>query len=264
MVVSVSAERSWALAHEALDRFKVGTPGPRARPGPAPSVTVAQFLACPVFEKHPYDKVYARTLDHPVNRVTWYEAADYCNWLSKQEGLEECYEPNSLGKYAEGMKMKDNFLRRTGYRLPTEAEWEYACRADTVTSRFYGETDELLGKYAWYTKNSGNRWLLPMGNFKDEEANMKPNDFGLFHMLGNAGEWCQGEPVFYPPGTPDDPTTDQEETTAIIDARRRVLRGGTVGNPASVVRSACRTGDAPSIRFYYFGFRVARTVWPLT
>ena len=61
------------------------------------------------------------------------------------------------GEYAEGMKLAPDYLERTGYRLPSEAEWEYACRAGAVTSRYYGETEELLGKYAWYTKNSQDR-----------------------------------------------------------------------------------------------------------
>jgi formylglycine-generating enzyme required for sulfatase activity len=78
------------------------------------------------------------------------------------------------------MKMAANYLQRTGYRLPTEAEWEFACRAGAVTSFYFGDSKELLPRYAWYQKNSQNK-LWPVGS-------LKPNDLGLFDMAGNAWE----------------------------------------------------------------------------
>ena len=111
-------------------------------------------------------------------------AAHYCNWLSEQEGLPRdqwCYVPNEAGEYAEGMTIPADVLERTGYRLPTEAEWEYACRAGAVTSRYYGASTDLLGAYAWYQANSKDHaWAC---------GSLLPNDLGLFDMLGNQFEW---------------------------------------------------------------------------
>ena len=118
--------------------------------------------------------------------VSWYDAAAYCNWLSEQEGIPKeqwCYEPNKDGKYAEGMKMAPNYLKRTGYRLPTEAEWEYACRAGSEAGYSMGESEDLLGKYGWFQQNSLGK-SHPVGS-------LKSNDLGLFDMHGNAWEWCQ-------------------------------------------------------------------------
>ena len=121
-----------------------------------------------------------------MNSVSWYDATAYCNWLSKKDGIPEdewCYGPNEKGDYAEGMKLMSNPDKRKGYRLPTEAEWEYSCRAGAVTSYSFGEPWELLEKYGWYIKNSPNR-TQPVGS-------LKPNDLGLFDLHGNVWEWCQ-------------------------------------------------------------------------
>jgi eukaryotic-like serine/threonine-protein kinase len=195
-----------------------------------------------------------RTDDSPQTGMTWYEAAQYCNWLSEQEGIvkeQRCYEPNEKGVYDSGMKAKDNYLELSGYRLPTEAEWEYACRARTVTSRYYGLSDTLLGHYAWYQANGQDR-TWPVGT-------LKPNDFGLFDMQGNAWEWCDDSTQTYPK-TVDDIVKDLGSTKPVIDTVSRVLRGGSFGDQPALVRSALRTNDQPSYRGLNYGFRPARTL----
>jgi formylglycine-generating enzyme required for sulfatase activity len=199
-----------------------------------------------------------------MNSATWYGAAAYCNWLSKQEGIDPvqwCYVANGQGQFAEEMKLKENYLHLEGYRLPSEAEWEYACRSGTVTRRYYGESDELLGKYAWYTKNSQDRGMLPgrPGLLGVPGDALKPNDFGLFDMLGNALEWCQDPFSWYQLEIGGKPKEDMEHNEDIKDINSRVLRGGSFIYLAASVRSANRYRFRPSFRYYYAGIRPART-----
>jgi hypothetical protein len=219
-------------------------------------VTVQQFLA---FRKaHVCNRQYAPTPDCPVNLVTWYQAAAYCNWLSEQEQIPRdqwCYEPNSRGEYAEGMKVKANYLQLAGYRLPTEAEWEYACRAGAVTRRYYGETEAFLGKYAWYIMNSQERRMLPVGS-------LMPNDLGLFEMLGNALEWTHDPSLPYTPGPAGQASEDRGQTGEITDRLFRVTRGGSFLIHASNVRAAFRRPYQPTYGSLNLGFRPARTLPP--
>jgi formylglycine-generating enzyme required for sulfatase activity len=187
----------------------------------------------------------------PMNQTLWYHAAAYCNWLSRQEGLEPCYAPNSKGVYAEGMTCVAGFLDRTGYRLPTEAEWEYACRAGAVSSHYHGGSVALLERYAWYVQNSHDR-TWPCGQ-------LQPNDLGLFDMLGNVIEWCQ-DPYSAYPAAGSGVVDDNIEAPLIVTGRyARVLRGGSFTLHAASVRAANRLKYVPSYRYTTVGFRPART-----
>jgi formylglycine-generating enzyme required for sulfatase activity len=217
----------------------------------AKEVTVEQFR--PFRPEHVSNKKFAPTDDRPVTAVQWYEAAAYCNWLSQQEGIAEdqwCYLPNKDGKFAAGMRTRPGYLSLAGYRLPTEAEWEFACRAGALTSRFYGETEDLLGEYAWYFRNSQQRLLAPVGS-------LKPNDLGLFDMLGNATEWCHERITTYPQG--GGVSEEFEDVEPVADPQPRLLRGGSFFYQAAVVRSAYRDRNLPPVRLNDAGFRPART-----
>jgi formylglycine-generating enzyme required for sulfatase activity len=216
-------------------------------------VTVEEYLR---FRKdHRYVGTKAPLGDCPVNAVTWWEAAAYCNWLSKREGIPEdqwCYLPNKEGKYEEGMRMAPDWLRRAGYRLPTEAEWEFACRAGAETDYCFGFPEELLGQYAWYDRNSPNGPHLV--------ASAKPNDLGLFDMHGSVWEWTQSSAPdsLVRPG--DGKATDDDKNETIPMGIGRVLRGGSFKDSAEVVRSAHRQWDVPLARQVLVGFRPARTI----
>ena len=138
---------------------------------------------------------YSPDPGRPDDRVLLVYAAAFCNWLSEQEGLPKdqwCYLPAENGKYTTGMTIPADVLRRKGYRLPTEAEWEYACRSGTMTSRYYGLSLDLLEGYARYQVNSKEHaWAC---------GSLRPNDLGLFDMLGNMFEWVQDEYQSYKAG----------------------------------------------------------------
>ena len=183
--------------------------------------------------------------DLPKNHVSWYQATEYCNWLSEQEGIpsgERCYLSDE--DFSDGITLPADFLKRTGYRLPTEAEWEYACRAGTLTSRHFGETEALLGHYAWYAKNE-----------LSTVASLKPNDWGLFDMHGNVYEWCHDR--YTVPG--GDLVEDEMEQAVVTTRDGRVLRSGSFQNIAPRIRSAFRLKHSPDHRKDNVGFRIART-----
>jgi formylglycine-generating enzyme required for sulfatase activity len=219
-------------------------------------VTAGEFLRCrPNFVWLERDN---QGPNSPATAITWYDCAMYCNWLSEQDHIPEdqwCYEPvnNDKLKYFEGMKIKPNHLSLTGYRLPTEAEWEYSSRSGSSVSRYYGRGVELLPRYGLFVQTRDES-ARPVGQ-------MRPNDRGLFDILGNAAEWVEDPPLRYSSNA-DEAVEDEELLgySSIDEKSTRTLRGGSsVGSPA-FLRSAHRDSAQPGTRNYTFTFRPARTL----
>jgi formylglycine-generating enzyme required for sulfatase activity len=177
------------------------------------------------------------TSQHPVEYVSWLDAVMFCNKLSQKEGLKPFYA-------IDGETVRVPVEKGPGYRLPTEAEWEYACRAGTRTRFLFGDDEAGLGEYGWYYGNSGGR-THPVGQ-------NRANALGLFDMHGNVYEWCgdwfgaryYGEsPAEDPPGP--------------VQASHRVIRGGGWYNGPRNCRSAYRKWGEPANHNYNLGFRLA-------
>ncbi len=220
-------------------RFEIG----------AHEVTVAEFLR--FRPDHAWDKRSATSRDCPVNEVTWYDAAYYCDRLTLATGLTDaecCYEPNDEGEYAAGMKIKSNALDLPGFRLPTAAEWQLACRAGSRTTWSFGDDLDLVDRYAWSMSNSGIR-TRPV-------CSLRPNDLGLFDCHGNVWEWChdrvdsQGVEIA---------GTSESGEIATGDSFRP-LCGGTFLSDQQNVGSASVIWNPPGKHTGADGFRVARTI----
>jgi len=159
--------------------------------------------------------------NNPVETVTWDDAVDFCRKLSELPAEKEAGHV---------------------YRLPTEAEWEYACRAGTTTNFGFGDDDSNLDDYAWFRENSAEK-THPVGG-------KKPNAWGLYGMHGNVGEWCQDWKEDYPEDAVTDPTGP-------ASGLYRVIRGGSYLKPAGICRSASRGWYSPSSRYFISGVRVS-------
>jgi len=159
---------------------------------------------------------------NPVEQIRWKDAAEYCNARSRLEGLGACYDPATW---------KCDF-GKSGYRLPTEAEWEYACRAGARTKYFFGEDPVELGKHAWFKGNS-TRGPSAVGG-------KRPNAWGLYDMCGNVWEWCNDfyKDDYYRHSPERDPRGPETGTT-------RILRGGSWNSRPDACRSAYRLDENP-------------------
>jgi formylglycine-generating enzyme required for sulfatase activity len=191
------------------------------------------------------------TANRPVEWVWWYDALVFCNKLSMNESLTPAYRINGSTDPATWVSISDAAIWNaveivagsTGYRLPTEAQWEYACRAGTTTAYNTGAT--ISDNTGWYSSNSGSR---------THSVGEKPaNAWGLHDMHGNVYEWCWDWYGSYASGTQTDPT-------GAVSGDSRVLRGGSWNESLGhYLRSACRAYVDPNeTRLSLIGFRLSR------
>jgi formylglycine-generating enzyme required for sulfatase activity len=223
--------------------FRMGSDDGRSDEQPIHEVTVCAFVmsSCEITQGQ-YRELMGtnpsfRTGDDnlPVENVNWWDAIRFCNALSNKTEMNWCYN-DSTGEC--------DFLKN-GYRLPTEAEWEYACRAGTTTKYYTGDSESDLARAGWYIGNNENR-THPVGR-------KTPNIWGLYDMHGNVWEWCHDvySSTYYSSSPADNPIGENTGST-------RSLRGGGWSNDASWCRSAVRYGLAPDFKYFTVGFRVVR------
>ncbi|RLC50046.1 MAG: hypothetical protein DRZ79_05015, partial [Candidatus Cloacimonadota bacterium] len=235
------------------DTFQMGSKNGKKREKPMHSVTVSDFYIGKyevtqkewkeIMENNPS---YFTGDNLPVENVSWYDAVEFCNKKSIKEGLTPCYTGS-------GKNIKCDFSAN-GYRLPTEAEWEYAARggnkrqsatlSKTEDNKYSGSNN--IDKVAWCSSNSGYK-THPVGT-------KQPNELGIYDMSGNVWEWCNDwyDKNYYSNSPKNKPLGPKK-------GKYCVLRGGSWNNNASYCRVSFRGRDFKGVSFNYYGFRLART-----
>ena len=183
--------------------------------------------------KNPY---FPQTAKDPVTCVSWLDAIEYCNWLSREENLTPCYSGS-------GNDVSFNF-DANGYRLPTEAEWEFAAKGGNSSRGYVYSGSSKIGDVSWYSGNSGSKTNLT--------GTKKPNELGLYDMSGNVWEWCwdwYGRYPFESYTNPKGPSSGWS----------RVCRGGSWSGGAGFCRSTYRGSVNPSNGGVILGLRLVRS-----
>ena len=222
--------------------FRMGSEDMEDDEKPARTIRVNGFeMSATEITQRQYESVmgenpshFAGNDDFPVERVTWYDAVKFCNALSVHKGLDRCYNETTW---------KCDFAKN-GFRLPTEAEWEYACRAGTTTEYYTGDNEKGLAGAGWYgyDKGNSNKSTHPV-------ARKEPNAWGLYDMHGNVFEWVNDWYGEYDSDSIENPVGPDSATY-------KVLRGGSWFSLANYCRSAFRINDRPERTSNFSGFRI--------
>ncbi len=254
--MEVTTKSGIAMVYVPGGEFRMGSAQGSADEAPVHLVRVSGFLMDKMEVTHnlftraqlPNPSHWQDNPQKPVERVRWRDAKQYCNERSLLEGLKPCYNEKTADW--------DCDYSANGYRLPTEAEWEYACRAGADGPYDFGQPDKLR-QFAWFADNAEQK-THPVGQ-------KKPNRWGIYDLYGNVSEWC--EDVYSPSYYQASPTADPPGPPNTGKDVKRVIRGGNWRASAERCRATARrgerTGDTDAcFSTDYCGFRCVRRVTP--